>query len=313
MDIKIRNFASPVLWARWKNLSSLTARVFRPLSPPVLVISLPRSGSSWVGDILGSSCSSLYLREPITQSYLATGKDISVFYVEPDSPPDEYSTFAEQAFNALPVFKSGIVKQPEKWTLSKRRSSRLVIKEVNPMALPWITQHFEPKIIFLVRHPAAVASSYYKLGWHDVSLEQRLPPELLPPEYAKLKSNKDFWAQHACFQAKALQIALDALANYPDKRLVAYERLCLNPIDSFRDLYAWAELPWSESVERKIIDKSGLGANQTANTDKQYDTSRKSSEMIKSWRNDLNKQQINRLRDNYLDFGLPLYPAVEWA
>ncbi len=310
---KIRYWASPVFWARWNNLSTLVAGVLRPLSPPVLVVSLPRSGSSWVGEILGSSCSSLYLREPITQSYLATGKDITVFYVEPDSPPEEYNTFAERAFNALPVFRAGIIKEPEKWTLSKRRSSRVVIKEVNPLALPWIIQRFKPKIIFLVRHPAAVASSYYKLGWHEVSLERRLPPKLLSPANAVPKPSTDFWTQHACFQATALRIALNSLANYPDKRLIVYEQLCLDPIDSFRDLFAWSGLPWSEDVEHKILEKSGLGESQIAKTNNNYDTARNSIEMINSWRSKLSKQQISRLRDTYLDFNLPLYPADEWA
>ena len=38
--------------------------------PPVLLTSLPRSGSSWIGRILGSADEALYLREPLTQAYL---------------------------------------------------------------------------------------------------------------------------------------------------------------------------------------------------------------------------------------------------
>jgi len=131
----------------------------------------------------------------------------------------------------------------------------LVIKEVNPMALPWITVRFRPKIIFLVRHPAAVAASHFRLGWRNVSLEERIPPDMWSSK-SRYGVNADFWTQHGHFQAEALQIALEALENYPDHRLVTYEDLCANPIGIFQDLYGWAGLPWTESVVKKSMKRA---------------------------------------------------------
>ena len=45
-------------------LSRLIAAVIKPRDPPILLVSLPRGGSSWIGGILGSAKESLYLREP---------------------------------------------------------------------------------------------------------------------------------------------------------------------------------------------------------------------------------------------------------
>jgi len=59
---------SPILWARWGFISKLLALMLRPRQPSTLVLSLPRSGSSWVGETLGSALNALYLREPVTQS-----------------------------------------------------------------------------------------------------------------------------------------------------------------------------------------------------------------------------------------------------
>lgn len=58
---------SPVPWANWGPLSGLIARSLPTRSPAVAILSLPRSGSSWVGDMLRNTRDGLYLREPVTQ------------------------------------------------------------------------------------------------------------------------------------------------------------------------------------------------------------------------------------------------------
>ena len=74
----------PVNWARWGPVSSFLARKFKTAAPPILVFSLPRSGSSWVGEILGSASNALYLREPMTQSNLALNKSQPAeIYIDP--------------------------------------------------------------------------------------------------------------------------------------------------------------------------------------------------------------------------------------
>src|SRR5262245_30987828 len=62
---------SPVLWANFVRVSRFVAHSIPSVFPPILVISIPRSGSSWLGDSLGISSNALYLREPITQKHLA--------------------------------------------------------------------------------------------------------------------------------------------------------------------------------------------------------------------------------------------------
>ena len=55
---------SPVRWGRFPGLTGMLARALSPAEPPVLVVSLPRSGSSWVGEVLGAAPDAMYLREP---------------------------------------------------------------------------------------------------------------------------------------------------------------------------------------------------------------------------------------------------------
>ena len=65
---------SPIRWSRFGAASLLLAKTVKSRRPATLILSLPRSGSSWVGEILGSAANALYLREPITQTLIASGE-----------------------------------------------------------------------------------------------------------------------------------------------------------------------------------------------------------------------------------------------
>ena len=172
---------SPVLWANWGILSAFLAKRIKPKKPPVLILSMPRSGSSWVGEIMGLSPDSLYLREPITQTYLKTTHDGAPSFFEFDMAglPEGYESSAKNVFSGLPLFDRRITIFPKQWALSKRSRKRIVVKEVNPFMLPWLTQNFRPRIIYLVRHPVATASSFKRIGWTGEQFDFRLSLETL--------------------------------------------------------------------------------------------------------------------------------------
>jgi hypothetical protein len=107
------------------------------------------------------------------------------FYVDPDDPPAAYAASARAAFSGLPSFAlpaerpTRIVRHPGQWSLRQRRQRRLVIKEINPFACEWLLKTYSPRVIYLVRHPAAVALSNARLGfmqgneiWREQGLHQ---------------------------------------------------------------------------------------------------------------------------------------------
>src|SRR3972149_1824290 len=144
--------ASPVGWARTGLPGLLLSRLFKVPSPTILVLSLPRSGSSWVGEILGSASNALYLREPMTQSHLAwDDKEITEVFVDPNAALKGYERYADAAFSGFPMFSRNIVRKPDQWSLFARHSRRLVIKEVNLLACEWLLKKYSPRVIFIVR------------------------------------------------------------------------------------------------------------------------------------------------------------------
>ena len=307
------NSSIPVWWAKLGFVSTFLSKFFTTVEPPILVLSLPRSGSSWVGEILGNATNALYLREPVTQSNLALDESqYTVFYVDPVKPLPSYKRFADVAFSGLPIFRRGILRYPKQWSILERKHKRLVIKEVNPLACQWILQFYRPRMIFLVRHPAAVALSYSKLGWININIEKKLLtcPGLLKGPLRKYKryvrSRSDFWENHGIMQGATLRVVLETLRAYSDYRIITYEDLCANPLNVFNSLFSFASLSFDEKIIELIIDRC-----QDRVTDNAYGTSRDSSTMINAWRGSFSHDKLNRLRDAYWAFELPWYESPD--
>ncbi|MCK4387230.1 MAG: sulfotransferase [Dehalococcoidia bacterium] len=291
-------------------MSLFLARRFETLTPSILILSLPRSGSSWVGEILGSAGNALYLSEPIAQSDLTLGRSQDTAF-DPSDPPPAYKRFADRAFCGLPTFPKWLVlRKPNQWSLFERHYRRLVIKEVKPLACGWLLKRYNPRVIFLVRHPMAVALSYLNLGWTDIHIEKAplasrgLANTFLSHWEQHLKSVTDFWDQHGTMQGALLRSILDSLIDYPDQTIVLYEQLCADPIKSFQNLFTFAGLSWDGTIERLITKTSSSSDNN-----KEYGTSRDSRSMVNAWKGKVSDEEVKRLRAAFMKFDLPWYGA----
>ena len=178
----------------------------------VVLIGLPRSGTSWVGSVLGSSPSVEYLREPVTQSWLDAGHPSPL--VDPKDD-DGYRHHATQILAST--------------------ESRRLIKEVNPLLVPVLVEESRLQVIVLYRHPCAVALSYHERGWTGLNLEERFGVE----------SSGDFWHDHGAYQALLLRPAVASLAD--PLGLVSYEDLTHDPLIGFAELATRLGLEWGES------------------------------------------------------------------
>lgn len=302
---------SPVWWAKYGYFSKTLASSLPPARKPILVLSLPRSGSSWVGSILGSSSNALYLREPITQTYVNCANTIiSTIDIRLNDLPATYKSSADSAFSGLPVFPEAIVRVPSQWSLFERTKRTLVIKEVNPLALAWFIDQYQPKIVYLIRHPAALAYSWHALKWVVPPINQRVARENSKSKSTEHKEPADtFWSLHGAFQASILKYALNILDNYEDKTLITYEDICLNPRESFLRLYDFCDLKWDSGVELEI-QKCTTSANPYQAG--QYGECRESSSLARRWETLISEEQLIEVRDAYLLADLPYYTSDKW-
>lgn len=248
----------------------------------VLLLSLPRSGSSWAGEALGCAIDALYFREPVTQSDRLFHDLGTVIAIDSAILKARCQELADKAFAGQPDFEPSIVRFPERWPVSPRRSSRVVIKEVNPRACAWYLERYAPRVVLLVRHPAAVALSWQRKGW--------------------LEADAVGWAKNGEVQGRALREALDSLKGYEAHRIVQYEDLCADPIKVFRSLFAFAGLTWEAGAEAFITERI-----QNDDPDNPWNTSRNSREMIHGWRRHVTPSHVAALRRTFCGVDLPWY------
>lgn len=282
-------------------------------SPPILLVSLPRGGSSWAGRILGSSAQSLYLHEPVTQSYLARigGKGASEFEFAMCRRPGAYLRDAALALRGIPRFPESVVLFPEQWRPDQRQARRVVVKEVNPLALDTLVHRFRPRVIYLLRHPAAVARSYRSLGWDGAEqFRQRFAPETLAGlgEEFTIPFGGDFWEQSGALQALVQHRVMQILEDWPDHTVVQFEELCRDPLGVFTRLFDFCDLPMTPEMAREIERSSrSAGPYRPGGSD----TARDSSAMADRWKRELEPDLIARVRRGYMA-NRPLFYRDNW-
>ena len=194
----------------------------------ILLTSLPRSGSSWVGWVLGQADGVKYEREPITQGLLAA--DLDPFSLESVASP----TFMD------------LVEQVA------ARDGRLVVKEVSPLLAASIGVALDARVVLLERHQVAVSRSHVQLGWvwgPQMVVSSRFPESPARDVLARIEgANLSFWAWHGAYQAA---VAVTTRTMLGDGLLtVTYESLVERPKGAFRELGTALGLEWAAGVPK---------------------------------------------------------------
>ena len=211
----------------------------------------------------------------------------------------------------VPWARQRIVEFPWQWKLRGRERRRVVIKEVNPLGLEYFVSEFGPRVIYVIRHPAAVALSFRRMVWSAKGLLKTLF-DGHQPAMDRLMEGCDrsglFFVEHGIVQAAMQRSAMAALQDYEDHRVVRYEDLCLRPLELFRELYDFAGLTWNKKASGLIIEKS----TRDKNTNGAHTTSRNSSRMATSWRDRIEQSELALLKAAYEAQDPPHYRSASW-
>lgn len=291
---------------------SLLDRFFTPRSPSVLIISLPRSGSSWVGSLVGASKDALFLREPLTNSYMrAFPEGPSFFEFEMCKDKAHYRSHAADAFAGFPRFNGSIIQYPAQWDYHTRSKRRVVIKEVNPLVLQWLISEYHPKVIYLVRHPVPVANSFFAQGWtSDLSRSIFSEAALSNLEQKFFFGHQaDFWEQSGALQAIVQNLVIDTLPLASDFMIVKYEDLCTSPLEQFAKLFDFCELELTAEDTAAIESSTRNRETYKAGT---AGITRDSLAMVDLWRSSVAEENISLARQGYFANHPHLYRHDRW-
>ena len=292
-------------------VSELAGRL-RPLRPPnVLVVSTPRSGSSWVGNGLALAPEAAYLREPLTEAnsrvyrrdaseiLLRPGKGSPTFEFDPATPPDAYQRALRFVLRGVPAFGNEVVAKPEQWSLTGRSRARLLVKEVNPFAIKWLLDQSDWLVVFLVRHPGAIAVSRADRGW----TRGRLVGSLRDEHFATTGTPASHWAAVGALEAIVQREVVARLDEWaPGRhRVVRFETLCADPVAEFQRLYDFTGLAWDDRVKADLGQMSESGrVDSTADA---YGTQRDSMRLIDAWRERITRSDLAEVMDAWRAHG----------
>jgi hypothetical protein len=227
-------------------------------APRVLVAGLPRSGTTWVGEVLGRTAGARYLHEPDNHlvrpdAWWAKRRLGPYPELDPGAAASDYERLWARAFAGGPRPSAAyagarILQRAGAPRVSGRLASRhrsrpapgpLVVKSVHcARALEWAVDRFQPAVVVVERHPFGVISSWRKLGWDDFLDTDRgalrysaavlgVDP---PPPGAP-------WLERAAWHYGLLSSYLrEARRRHPDWPVVRHEVLCGGPEPVFRRL-----------------------------------------------------------------------------
>lgn len=246
---------------------------------------MPRSGTTWVGRTLGGAPDALYLNEPVSEVHVAEHGGASFFELDPSAPPSDYVWPLRFAAAGVPAFGPRTIADPSAFGLLRRVGKRVVIKEVNPLAVDYYVQALRPLLVYVVRHPAAVAVSLDERGWGWPVYAQRFRAGTSLPDVGE-----SFWARIGAIQGLALAMAERSALT----ALIEYELLCAAPDAAFRDLYELCELRWTDAVAASL--RASTEGDITRGADDPAGTTRNTAAMADAWRARITPEQLRDVR-----------------
>lgn len=265
-----------------------------------------RSGNSWIGSTFAQAQGILYYDEPCNPKAVRGG-DYSYWfkYIQPDGKDPYFEGNLDRAFKGLITYGKRWLKQPYRRFLP---GYRIVITEVaSLMLLEWVYKRYQPEILFVLRHPCAIALSEKN---KNTPLERPIKEILKQPELmtdhlnpyltTMEKAKKPFEIYGALWAARNRVIA-DLIPKYPEWRVVFYEDLCNDPTGHFRGLFDHFNLKWTDKVQKYI--------NQSTTEEKpgKYSTYRITKNQIDKWKREMTRDNIDQVRRFVEPFNLPFY------
>ena len=219
----------------------------------IAIHSVPRSGSSWLGEIINSSPNVSYAFQPLF-SYAFKAE------LDENSSVQEIENF----YNRISKTTDAFVKQTDDRASGKKPTFSKTDK-IEAIAYKEVRYHYvienlikkDPhiKVIGLVRSPVAVINSWFNaprefrkdLGWN-------LQEELAKANKKNQGKQEEYFGLNKWVETTLLFEYLQE--TYPNNfYLLKYEDLCRNTVDEVKRLYSFVGLEYGEQTQQFLTDK----------------------------------------------------------
>lgn len=302
---------------------------------PILVTGAPRTGTTWIGEMLCASGEAAYVHEPFNIEYhphaLARPLPHQLFYICDDNG-DEWRSLLRPPFDLrFPL----IGRRPPLWpprrpariavewarvTTARRRHRVPVVKD--PIALlstEWLAATFGARPVVTIRHPAAFAASRLRIGWHfDFRHLAEQPLGLRDHFAADADEIRDFAAaprpilEQSILLWRLLHGVIDGYRQrHPDWIFVRHEDVSAEPIPAFERLYAQLGLTFDDTA-RGLVRSTSQGEVATPAAGELGTLRRDSRGAAQAWRTALDDGQVERIRQGVGSLAERFFDDSEW-
>lgn len=255
-----------------------------------------RSGTTWLADLINNGNDFRYLFEPFWHAKVPACRDFNIRqYLRPDN---DDAAYLEPATAII----TGQIRRRwmDKYNRAYRGSKRL-IKDIRVnLFAAWLQNHFpQTKIVFVLRHPAAVTLSRTKRKWRartdDVLKQADLVSDHLEAPLARVGEPRDRFDRHVFMWCIENLVPLRQLKS-KQVHVVYYEHMCTAPEPTLRALANAIGHEFDSSVLARVSKPSRQALPNSA--------IRSGGNLIGKWRSALSTEKIDRILEIVAGFGL---------
>jgi hypothetical protein len=302
---------------------------------PILITGSHRSGTTWVGTVIGKSEDVCYIPEPFNKltgpGICNIGFDYWFPYVTEENekdyliPIEQTLQFKYHLFQELKSVRKkrqlpDLLQNSIRFQRAKRKKQRPLFKDpIAVFSADWLSRRFDFQIIVMIRHPAAFVSSIKRLNWKFPFVDFLRQPLLLNgplKEYRSeitnyARSPRDIIDQASLLWKVIYSRVYDYRKNHPDWIFVRHEDISLQPKESFEFLYRRLGLRWTEQTERTMWSYSSSrypAESPQGKTRLKLD----SPKSILNWKKRLTPQEIERIKMEVSSVAARYYSESEW-
>ena len=296
------------------------------MTETIVIVGTPRSGTTWLMELLGTIPSYTYLFEPLNPRWFPESSKIgfqSKTYLPDSADWTKGEKYLRKAFTGR-LFSIG---GPYELRLSKPKMilqsllyDKLIVKSVRMnRLLPWVAKRFELRNIFyIIRHPCAVVASQLKTGFTG--------HQPINPPYINITPNpKNILSEASKIEGLSHNI-LDKLKKIEKPEEILAVSWCL---DNYVPLSLPKPHPWTMVIYEKLINEGEKEIIRLFNEIGEKDRSIRAIRFLKKpskltqkselnivknedkqlskWKKSLSEKQIDRILKIVDDFGLDFY------
>jgi hypothetical protein len=300
----------------------------------VFVTGAPRSGTTFVGNVLSAPLQVDYIHEPFNPDCGIPGIQQRYLYLRPNSPTAKcYEPVIQSISSYHFTLRTGYYRNDKPWqkkiktVIGSRGPFYLRLAKINCfhtaaiikdpigcLMTEYLSQTLKVKPLILIRHPIGFVASALRLDWdEELNLEHLLQqPELVEDyfadEYDFLKQERTDLLERAAALWRALNKVLLLQASYnPGWIIITHEALSQAPLETFQDLFGKCGLPWSNSIQKMILKTTNAKNSTEVSGGRVQQFSRNSADIFQLRREMLSAEQRRRIFEITSDVALKVY------